>query len=64
MSKRFLTAIKVICGKTGSQSADDGYDQEDDEDDQGMYAPTESSPGQTFHWTPLHLQEFREELEK
>jgi phosphatidylinositol 4-kinase type 2 len=64
LSKRFLSAVKVICGRTGADGDGDGeYDYEEEEETRlmfGSYVGEESS----FHWTPTYIQEFREELEK
>jgi phosphatidylinositol 4-kinase type 2 len=65
LSKRFLSAIKVICGRTGGEN-DGEYDYEEEEEEeaaQDMYGSFIGSDS-TFHWTPTYIQEFREELEK
>lgn len=62
-SKRFLGALKVICGKTGAP--DEVYDEADFEEDQALYDPTEGSGVQRpFYWSHNLQQSFREELEK
>ncbi|KAL0072349.1 Phosphatidylinositol 4-kinase LSB6 [Marasmius tenuissimus] len=60
VSKRFMGAMKVICGKTGDN--DDFYD---DYDDERLFDATESTNGQgMFYWSPALQESFREELEK
>ncbi|ESK85210.1 phosphatidylinositol 4-kinase type ii subunit alpha [Moniliophthora roreri MCA 2997] len=59
-SKRLLSALKVVCGKTGD--TDDLYD---DYEDERLFDATEASNGQgMFYWSPGLQQSFREELEK
>ncbi|KAG7449538.1 uncharacterized protein BT62DRAFT_928253 [Guyanagaster necrorhizus] len=59
LSKRLLSAVKVICGKTGDP--EDVY--EDYEEDR-LFDATETDPQTPFYWTPALQQSFREELEK
>lgn len=59
--KKFLGALKVVCGKTG---AEEDYDDEDDADRSMLYDRTESRSGEPFYWTPALQDNFREELEK
>ena len=62
-SKRFLSALKVICGRTGD--AEDIYDDADYEDERVLYDATEDSDAQRpFYWSQTLQQSFREELEK
>ncbi|KAG2015532.1 phosphatidyl inositol kinase [Coprinopsis cinerea AmutBmut pab1-1] len=62
-SKRFLSALKIICGRTGAP--DDVYDEADFEEDQALYDATEGSDAQRpFYWSQGLQQSFREELEK
>ena len=64
ISKRFLSAVKVICGKTGGDG-DGEYDYEDEEEEeQNLLGHRYTAGDDSFHWTPTYLQEFREELEK
>ncbi|KIJ39911.1 hypothetical protein M422DRAFT_32512 [Sphaerobolus stellatus SS14] len=59
-SKRFLTAMQVLCGRTGEEELDD------EDDDERIYGrdPSMDNGPERFHWTK-HLQnEFRDELEK
>ncbi len=58
--KKFLGALKVVCGKTG---AEEDYDDDDDADRSMLYDRMESRSGQ-FYWTPALQDNFREELEK
>jgi phosphatidylinositol 4-kinase type 2 len=63
VSKRFLGAMKVICGRTGD--IDDLYDDPDYEDERMLYDATEASDVQRpFYWSQQLQQSFREELEK
>jgi len=60
MSKRFLGAMKVICGSTG-----DNEDVYDDYEDERLFDATESNNGNgMFYWSAPLQQSFREELEK
>ena len=62
-SKRFLSALKVICGRTGD--TEDIYDDVDYEDERVLYDATEDSDAQRpFYWSQSLQQSFREELEK
>jgi phosphatidylinositol 4-kinase type 2 len=61
-TKRFLSALKVVCGKTGEE---DLYDDADQEDDQVLFDASEESESQRpFYWSQALQQSFREELEK
>ncbi|PPQ67287.1 hypothetical protein CVT25_005871 [Psilocybe cyanescens] len=63
VSKRFMSAMKVICGKTGD--TEDIYDDVDYEDERVLYDATEASEVQRpFYWSQQLQQSFREELEK
>jgi hypothetical protein len=63
VSKRFLGAMKIICGKTGD--AEDMYDDADYEDERVLYDATEASEVQRpFYWSQQLQESFREELEK
>ena len=59
--KKFLGALKVVCGKTGVE--EDFYD-DDDDVDRRLYDSSESRTGEPFYWTPALQDNFREELEK
>jgi hypothetical protein len=62
VSKRFLSALKIVCGKTG---AEDVYDDPDYEDESALYDATESGDAdRPFYWTTVLQQSFRDELEK
>jgi phosphatidylinositol 4-kinase type 2 len=60
VTKRFLGALKVICGRTGE--IDDMYD--DYEEDRTYFDVTESTDNAPFYWSQSLQQSFREELEK
>ncbi|TFY82528.1 hypothetical protein EWM64_g1486 [Hericium alpestre] len=62
VTKRFLGALKVVCGKTGAE--DEGYDEGDAEDERVLYDATESDSRRPFYWSSTLQQSFREELEK
>ena len=58
-----MSALKVICGKTGDM--DDIIDDDDYEDERVLYDVTETSDVQRpFYWSQQLQQSFREELEK
>ena len=60
-NKRFLGAIKVICGRTGAE----GYDEEADmEYDRALYDASEGDQNRPFYWSAALQKSFREELEK
>ncbi|KAI0743598.1 phosphatidylinositol 3 and 4-kinase-domain-containing protein [Daedaleopsis nitida] len=60
--KKFLAAVKVVCGKTGAE--DEMYDDDDDGDTSMLYDRSESRSSEPFYWTPALQDNFREELEK
>ncbi|KAH6913832.1 phosphatidylinositol 3 and 4-kinase-domain-containing protein [Coprinopsis sp. MPI-PUGE-AT-0042] len=63
ISKRFMSALKVVCGKTGP--SEDVYDDTDYEEDQALYDATEhSGVHRPFYWSQTLQDNFREELEK
>jgi hypothetical protein len=58
-AKKFMSAMKVVCGRTGQE--EDLF--EDDEiEEQSVLFDDES--GRPFYWTRQLQQSFREELEK
>ncbi|KAH9931138.1 phosphatidylinositol 3 and 4-kinase-domain-containing protein [Epithele typhae] len=59
--KKFMTALKVVCGKTG---VEDEFFDEDEDLDTRLYDSSESRTGDPFYWTPALQDNFREELEK
>jgi len=62
-TKRFLSALKVVCGKTGEE--EELYDDADQEDEQVLFDATEESDTQRpFYWSQALQESFREELEK
>lgn len=63
LSKRFLGAMKIVCGRTGE--AEDVYDDADYEDERVLFDITESNEAQRpFYWSQALQLSFREELEK
>ncbi|KAI9509402.1 phosphatidylinositol 3 and 4-kinase-domain-containing protein [Russula earlei] len=61
VTKRFLGAIKVICGRTGAE----GYDDEADmEYERVFFDVSQGGYNQPFYWSAALQQSFREELEK
>ncbi|KAJ7072333.1 phosphatidylinositol 3 and 4-kinase-domain-containing protein [Mycena amicta] len=63
VSKRFLSAFKVICGRTG-EADDDVYDEVDYEEERVLYDATETTDSRPFYWSQTLQESFREELEK
>ena len=63
--KRFLTAMRVVCGKTGAED-DDGVDEYEEEEGQALWDASEAAAEgeRPFYWTNALQQSFREELEK
>ncbi|OCH91462.1 hypothetical protein OBBRIDRAFT_792290 [Obba rivulosa] len=61
-TKKFLTTLKIACGKTGEE--DEMFDEDDREDERVLFDVTESMTGEPFYWTPALQDNFREELEK
>ncbi|KAG1752928.1 phosphatidylinositol 3 and 4-kinase-domain-containing protein [Suillus lakei] len=60
-TKRFLSALKIICGRTGDEDVDD----EDPEEERALFDVTEDNEsGRPFYWSRALQQSFREELEK
>ncbi|KAI0051900.1 hypothetical protein FA95DRAFT_1484684 [Auriscalpium vulgare] len=63
LTKRFLGAVKVVCGRTGAE--EDVYDEAEAEDERVLYDATEShDTTRPFYWSAPLQQSFREELEK
>lgn len=61
VGKRVMAAVKIVCGKTGTE--DDVYDE--DNDDRVLYDATEeANVNRPFYWSEELQQSFREELEK
>ncbi|KAJ7462299.1 phosphatidylinositol 3 and 4-kinase-domain-containing protein [Mycena galericulata] len=64
VSKRFLGALKIVCGRTG-EADEDIYDETDYEDEHTLFDATETGdPNRPFYWSQALQQSFREELEK
>jgi len=62
LTKRFLSTMKIFCGKTGEE---DAFDDADQEDERVLYDATEEADSQLpFYWSLALQQSFREELEK
>lgn len=60
-TKRFLSALKIVCGKTG----DDDVDIFDPDEERALYdASEDDGSNQPFYWSGALQQSFREELEK
>lgn len=63
LSRRFLNAFRIICGRTGD--ADELFDDADYEDERHLFDATETDDIQRpFYWSQTLQQNFREELEK
>ena len=63
LSKRFLSALKVVCGKTGDD--EDNNDMYDFDEERMLYDATEDDGlNHPFYWSTTLQQSFREELEK
>ncbi|KAJ6609906.1 phosphatidylinositol 3 and 4-kinase-domain-containing protein [Mycena sp. CBHHK59/15] len=61
LSKRFLSALQIVCGRTGE--TEDMYDDADYEDERVMFDATEAGDSRPFYWSQVLQQSFREELE-
>ncbi|KAF8552518.1 hypothetical protein OG21DRAFT_1604657 [Imleria badia] len=60
-TKKFFSALKIICGKTGTEE----LEVEDPEEERVLFDVTEESDsGRPFYWSRALQQSFREELEK
>ncbi|KAI5120977.1 hypothetical protein M0805_006649 [Coniferiporia weirii] len=65
VSKRMLTALKVVCGKTGDEDNEDVNDIYDPDEERALYdASEDDGSGRPFYWSAILQQSFREELEK
>ncbi|KAJ6586916.1 phosphatidylinositol 3 and 4-kinase-domain-containing protein [Mycena vulgaris] len=64
VSKRFLGALKIVCGRTG-EAEEDVYDESDYEDERVLFDATEArDSNRPFYWSQALQESFREELEK
>ncbi|KAJ7084380.1 phosphatidylinositol 3 and 4-kinase-domain-containing protein, partial [Mycena belliarum] len=64
VSKRFLSALKIVCGRTG-EAEEEIYDDADYEDESVLYDATEArDTNRPFYWSQALQESFREELEK
>lgn len=62
-TKKFMSALKTVCGKTGAE--EEIFDDDDREVESVLFDATENRGGQQpFHWTQALQDNFREELEK
>ena len=62
-TKRFLSALKVVCGRTGDE--DDSNDLDDYDEEQILFDANEDDrSSHPFYWSTVLQQSFREELEK
>ncbi|KIJ67706.1 hypothetical protein HYDPIDRAFT_173507 [Hydnomerulius pinastri MD-312] len=60
-TKKLLSALKIICGRTGDEDAEE----DDPEEERALFDATEDSDsGRPFYWSRALQQSFREELEK
>lgn len=58
-----MTAISVVCGKTGD--SDELYDDSEYDDERVLFDVTEdNSNSNRFYWSQTLQQSFRDELEK
>lgn len=60
-TKRFLTALKIVCGRTGDEEDVDIYDPDEE---RALFDASEDATDQPFYWSGILQQSFREELEK
>lgn len=62
-TKKFMTTMKVVCGRTGED--EDMFDDEDREDERVLFDVSEHNQSTTpFYWSAALQDNFREELEK
>ncbi|KAJ7262182.1 phosphatidylinositol 3 and 4-kinase-domain-containing protein [Mycena haematopus] len=61
VSKRLLSALKIVCGRTGDAEEDDEADYEEEH---VLFDVTEGGDNRPFYWSQALQQSFREELEK
>ncbi|KAI0081899.1 hypothetical protein K474DRAFT_1748215 [Panus rudis PR-1116 ss-1] len=61
-TKRCLTTLKIVCGKTGEE--EELYDEDDQEDERVLYDATENTSDVPFYWSQALQDDFRVELEK
>ncbi|KAK2463289.1 hypothetical protein APHAL10511_004944 [Amanita phalloides] len=62
VSKRFLSTVTIVCGRTGD--SEDLYDDVDYEDERQLFDMAEQDSERPFYWSAALQQSFREELEK
>ncbi|KAF7376140.1 hypothetical protein MSAN_00028900 [Mycena sanguinolenta] len=61
VSKRLMSALKIVCGRTGDPDEDDEADYEEEH---ALFDATEAGDSRPFYWSQALQQSFREELEK
>ena len=60
-TKRCLSALKIVCGRTGEEDVDE----EDPDEERTLFdASEENESGRPFYWSRALQKSFREELEK
>lgn len=58
-----MTAMKIVCGRTGEE--EDMYDDDDREDERVLFDVSENNQTEVpFYWSSPLQDSFREELEK
>jgi phosphatidylinositol 4-kinase type 2 len=61
--KRMMSALSIVCGRTGEEDDSYTYDGEEDED-RMLFDASEGSAPRGFYWSETLQNSFREELEK
>ena len=61
-TKKFMAAMKVICGRTGQE--DELFDDDDDTEEQTVIFNHDHVSDRPFYWTRQLQNSFRQELEK
>jgi phosphatidylinositol 4-kinase type 2 len=61
--KRMMSALSIVCGRTGEDDESWTYDGEEDEE-RVLYDASETSAPRGFYWSEALQDSFREELEK
>lgn len=63
VTKRFLSTLKIVCGRTGERD-EDPYDEADYEEERVLFDASETTDSMPFYWSQTLQESFREELEK